>query len=203
MMNHLNVKRGPLAVAIAGVVAMPLAQATVHTKTDMNQVVGANETVYNIGGMAGTYLSNSTYNLSSGIDYVVRLDSSLGSVTVTSIAAGTLIGPASVYGNGTRVMERKNQQDATGPGSGLYGLSIYTGTDWNYGWVDVSVAGTGVNEAFSVTLNGYGWDDSGAAILAGPVSAVPEPETLGMWALGGMVMLGAARRRRRASAPSV
>ena len=88
----------------------------------------------------------------------------------------------------------------------LFGFQFLdNGGQTDFGWLDLSISNLSTQMAYGFTLNGFGWDDSGAAVAAGaaasvPVavvpdgSAVPEPGTLMLLAVGA---LGMARYRRR------
>lgn len=88
----------------------------------------------------------------------------------------------------------------------LFGFQFLDdGGQTDFGWLDLSISNPSTQMAYGFTLNGFGWDDSGAAVAAGAaasvaeaivpdVSAVPEPGTLMLLAVGA---LGMARYRRR------
>lgn len=64
----------------------------------------------------------------------------------------------------------------------------------DYGWLDLSVADPGTSYPYQFTLNGYGWDNTGASVQAGAVATVPEPSNLLLMATG---VLGIALYRRK------
>jgi hypothetical protein len=77
--------------------------------------------------------------------------------------------------------------------TGYLGLTIpdpLVSGQQDYGWAEISV-----NLSAEITLDGFAYDDSGAAILAGEV---PEPTSVGMIVLSGAVLAFLARRSRKA-----
>lgn len=82
------------------------------------------------------------------------------------------------------------------PGLGLIGFRFDIGSGFQYGWARVIMEGAPVN-IFTVDEYAYATNSSDQ-VFAG-VSAVPEPGSLGMLALGA-VGLAAVRKRRKALA---
>ncbi len=66
-----------------------------------------------------------------------------------------------------------------------------------YGWMNVTASGIDTLSTVSFTLNEWAYDNTGASIRVGQVSAVPEPSTYAM-AIAGLACGGwqAFRRRR-------
>ncbi len=145
------------------------------------------------------------------------------------LASGSLIGPSGSFGsagNG-RFFVRGNTNGAPG-GTSTYvlgnfadgeiaflGLQLGSG---NFGWIRLRMDDLGANQPLAnfappdtpvqdgsgfldrVTVIDWAFDDSGAAIRAGQIQAVPEPSPLALLAAGA-VGLGALRRRaQRATA---
>ena len=78
------------------------------------------------------------------------------------------------------------------PGQGLIGVRFNTN---QFGWVRVNMDGNPLN---SFTVVDYAYADKGESIFAGQITAVPEPSSLCLLALGSVGIL--AWRRRRAAA---
>ena len=85
----------------------------------------------------------------------------------------------------------------------LVPFQFSSGQQTQYGWIDVSILdqppATVATSEYSVTLNGYGYDNTGAAVAAGAAaftSPVPEPSSLLMLA-SGLAGIAAYRRKGR------
>jgi hypothetical protein len=208
---------GTLATVLAGAtaaMAASSANATIVSDTTPFSVGSSTP----VGSMTGVTIESSRVastdknNVQRFADSV-QIFSGTGGVTGSTLAAGTLIGPSSsflaqanigthqptyVYSFGQMYVNH----NSTGSGSGLYGVQFDNGAGARYGWLDVAITNNGINNPFSATVNGYGYENSGAAIAAGALAAapVPEPETLSMMALGLMGIAAARRRQRTAQA---
>lgn len=66
-----------------------------------------------------------------------------------------------------------------------------------YGWMNVTASGINTLSTVTFTLNEWAYDNTGASIKVGQVSAVPEPSTCAM-ALAGLACGGYSLFRRRA-----
>lgn len=87
-------------------------------------------------------------------------------------------------------------------GSNAYLGLIFTSSSEQYtGWAQINVDVNGSFAAESATLVDYAYDTTpGESIAAGQTTAIPEPSSLALFALGGGALL-ALLRRRRAGAP--
>jgi hypothetical protein len=65
-----------------------------------------------------------------------------------------------------------------------------------YGWMNVTASGINTLSTVTFTLNEWAYDNTGASIRVGQVSAVPEPSTCAM-ALAGLACGGSVVFRRR------
>lgn len=88
----------------------------------------------------------------------------------------------------------------------LVPFSFLSGTETDFGWLDLSISNSGTRQPYTVVLNGYGYDDSGSPVSAGaaaavtpppppPIRSVPEPGSLLLLATG-VLGLAAYRRER-------
>ena len=113
-----------------------------------------------------------------------------------ALAAGTVIGPASIYGS-TYDTTLANQGDGSGNFAvdNIDGNPQYDGVRFQlaaagpefYGWIGVDITNS---TDLTGRVTGFAYEDSGGAITAG---AVPEPAGLALLATGAAFLLG--RRR--------
>lgn len=94
------------------------------------------------------------------------------------------------YGNGFGGSQFLN------PGVGFIGFSFNTGAGTQYGWARVNMQGSPGN---AFTLVDYAFGDPGVMIRAGQ-TAVPEPGSLGLLAVGAAGLVAWRRRRKVAVA---
>ena len=88
--------------------------------------------------------------------------------------------------------------NATGPVTGFMG---FTFGGFN-GWMELSLAADTLGIPVSITVKGWAYDNTGAPIPAGAISAVPEPGTASIAGLA-MLAAGAVGLRRRREMKSV
>jgi len=82
------------------------------------------------------------------------------------------------------------------PDSGVLGLEQTSGNTTLYGWADITV-----NADYTITLQAFGYDDSGAAVTAlPPIPPTPEPASIILLALGAAGIAAWRRKKTRASA---
>jgi hypothetical protein len=84
--------------------------------------------------------------------------------------------------------------------SGYFGFSINpSGSLPLYGWGELVRSATGTD---TITLTRYAYEDSGAAILTGAVTAVPEPESYAVLGGTGLLVMAGIRRWRQRATPA-
>ncbi len=157
----------------------------------LNLVTGATGTASFAGYDVNPYFSGTATPASTLFRMLLpSTGGAVGSGTViSSLAAGTLISSASTFISGAL-----NANAATS-GINYFGIKFLnesTGVT-NYGYLAVQqMANPPI--AGSVQILSYSYDNTGAGIT---VTAVPEPSTA-LMLLGGMLAVGALRRRRTA-----
>jgi hypothetical protein len=141
---------------------------------------------FNLGGSKGTLAPD----VQSGMPMYLSAGNAL--------QAGSIVGPdqAFLYYDGPT-----DDSDVTAAtlssGESYYGFSFTDGST-NYGWLKVSF------ESTTVSVLGWAYDTSGAAIAVGSTSAIPEASTttLSMGAAALLAGSAAAWRRRKTRLPA-
>jgi hypothetical protein len=122
-------------------------------------------------------------------NYVSNLAQDIQLSTLTSWIDGTADGTMAFNAGYT------NSQFAD-PGPALLGLRFDNGSGFAYGWIRVEMNGNPLN---SFTIVDTAYADPGEALAAGQISAVPEPGSLGILALGAVGTVAWRRHRKQAA----
>lgn len=163
---------------------------------------GAN--LFNVDGVGldDIALGTGNYGVSFGRDMGLQGGTLGGMIFTSEDTAGLYYTEAFTGGDvidGTAVQSQVNYGSRTlsfGSFGGSGGFLGFKTSDGNFGWMDLTLSEVGSGDTRKIiTINGWAYDDSGAAILAGNV---PEPNTLALLAAGSVGIL--ARRRRKQAA---
>lgn len=192
-----------LAGGAAALVAAPASASIVSDDTPIN--VGSTP-IYFGDGAATLYIHNqinddalagknntSWFEISTG-------NQSVDGVTSSRLTAGTIVGPLTSFQPSTYIANSSTKGGAgeTGVGAGIYGVKFDNDAGARYGWLDVAFSVGGYGVPYDARINSWGYEDTGAQIAAGALTAVPTPGTLPMMALG-LIGLAASRRRQRSA----
>jgi hypothetical protein len=187
--SYRPVAKLPMAIAaIAAMSSIPAAAGVIKV-TGLNVNVAAG-TQYNLDvnqdGSTDVSVANSFY---AGVYATVT------GVRTTdhTVAPGTLIGPGPKYYDSwfPAQLDYSNQGYLSQPviGDGvLLPFSFMANSVTDYGWLDLTITNPNtsadpVRFPYEVTLNGYGYDNTGASVVA-TSAAVPEPSSLLLLAAG-------------------
>lgn len=202
----------PVALAaLAAITAVP-AGAAVITVSGLNANVAAGSD-YDIDtdhdGNWNIKISNRYSSLAGTANVQVT------GTTGRAVAAGTLIGPLVQVNAGDPkyypYSVDLDRSSATSQVDNVIGDNVYvpisftTNAVAKFGWLDLSIhnpnlPGAPVTAAYQVTVNGYGYDNTGAAVIAGATAtSVPEPSSLLLLAAG-FAGFSAMRRKVRGAA---
>jgi len=115
------------------------------------------------------------------------------------IAFGSLIGPETTFYPITEESGRTTTSGVMLPGgASYYGFSFIDGSTTNYGWMHLSYVSKTVN------VLGWAYDTTGAPVIAGSITPIPEVSTTAL-STGAFALLAgsaAAWRRRRTKIPA-
>lgn len=78
--------------------------------------------------------------------------------------------------------------------SGIAGFRFDIGNGTQFGWVRVTATGDAPVNSF--VIEEYAFGDAGEAIVAGQITAVPEPTSLDLLALGAIGVMASRRRKK-------
>lgn len=184
---------GPAAVTLGGSVMTDTLQAEDFTLASSTNITAI--TFWNLQLVTGDYLGSITYQLTSGSPTGTVVAS--GSVAPTRTAAGTVLG-YSQFQNDLPV-------SVLGLAAGTYWLSLHDGpvastayADFYWSWADLNATNTPTTRGLELGLaplaTAWTTNEAEHAFQITGVSAVPEPATALLAALGIGVVLSARRR---------
>jgi hypothetical protein len=190
--------------ALAGVsLAFPLAaHATIITYT------GPPITETATGSTDGTdTIFGITFDASNTNDDVTVSGSGFaGYIGPTALAPGTTIGPGDTFSTSSGILTAKAGPCFCYIGDWSDGDTHYLGVKFDvsgtpeYGWVQLSAAAPFIplEDSSTFTIDAYAYNNSGGSITI-PGSAVPEPSSLALSALGAIGLAVLRARRKRSS----
>ena len=203
----------------------PVAQASIiYTPENVYLAPDDSATIPLAAGNSLTLLDFHTFDPISGgwarqnavfASGMVAIDFSAGSkshgIPTAVFGPGERIGPGAVFNPTAVLMATRSwpsvvEREGYFYGHGYLGLQLDINGQMHYGWAAATVGWTHLggwssdpwfgNQGFTVNLTGYAYNTvPGQPIEAGQTSAVPEPGTLGLLALGSLG-LGYWRRRK-------
>ena len=161
--------------------------------------------VTGVSGSSGTTVTGwdiNPYNNNAGLTFygaatpsgVMATGTPGTGAVATALAAGTVISSAGQF-NQFQTLGTSFQ----GGGSNYLGFRFQnevTGAQ-NYGWLLISSTAT---TGFPAAILGYAYENTGASIMAGQTTAVPEPSTYAMFGLAFACAAGLSAWRRRQAA---
>jgi hypothetical protein len=219
--NHprLEKKIAAYAIASAAVLAAPAAAHASVVYTAVNQTVDGTTTgatyTFDPGGLSSDDITLEAIlgvpSVPAGTENDVDVSAGAGAGIVetfeppfetyaTALSGGSAIGSASNFGTGGKLASNAGfgpfEPQWPTNGSDAY-LGFYftdSSNDTHYGWAEISAVAGATSDSF--TLVGYAYQTTAGVTIDTP-SAVPEPSSLALIALGaaGLVVL----RRRRAA----
>jgi hypothetical protein len=197
--SHLAVSAlGPVALGVALASADTASAQVIVTSSDPPSSVTTSGSSATLPFHIGTLGTGDPFTLTAKpLNYpgpgsqpagTLSANSSSGFAIAGPFSAGTLIDGSTTFSNPTFGI-------TLNPGTNYFGFS-FTDSSTRYGWISSSFSTDGTNS--TVTLNGWGYENTGAGILAGQTSAIPEPANV---AAGLALLAGSAamwHRRRQA-----
>jgi hypothetical protein len=197
-MNFLPVRLGLSAAALVGGLAMATHASAVVIKTTtpisipqtidgiyINLVTGATSLTPITG------FDIDPYATATGLGFYFAGDATNGGViSGTAYVDLAVVGPASTFSQSAQTAAAVNFQTAGTHVLGVRFLNEGTGAT-NYGYLTFQISG---GAGFPASLVTWSYENSGAAITVS--SPVPEPASAWMLLAGGLMLAGAAARRR-------
>ncbi len=180
--------------------AFPLAaHATIITYTGppITETAGATDGTDTIFGI--TFDASDTHN-----DVTVSTSGSAGFIGPTALGGGYTIGPGDTFLTGSGALTAKvgfcpdcYAGDWSDGAAHYLGVTFGVSGTPEYGWVQLSADAGSIISNSAFTIDAYAYNNSGGPINV-PGSAVPEPSSLALSALGA-IGLAVLRARRKLS----
>ena len=188
------VSSGPLNISVPVSVSgiyIDLADFTTYTSLSAAQTAeGTAAPILNIWGTSNTF--SYLYPSASTVNRFVGTGTS-----PSELAAGATIDSTSTYTT-SRASGALTPNPWTAGTTGYLGFRFTNGATTEYGWAQIT-AQAPPTAANPTKILGLAYENTGAGILAGQTSAVPEPGTVGALAFGAVGAGVMAWRRRKAA----
>jgi len=155
-------------------------------------------------GYASESVGLSFYGVVAGVPVSSAFSAASGQPDLLGV--GSPIGPSSTWSSKATTSPFV-LSDSSGTGN-FHGASGYLGvqffsdaaTQTHYGWVYLTASEDIANLTSSVTVSGWGYEDTADTAIDAGATAVPEPSSMALFALGA-AGIGAVLRRRRSVRP--
>jgi PEP-CTERM motif len=217
--GNLEHKLAAYALAGGAVVAATAGEAKAGLiTTDVNQTIGTGagqNTTYDLTIGGTTILEFSTSSDAVSYAQILVTPSSTSSIVApvndiyaTNLAAGAMVSASSSFGGNNQLkilstyfsMGGQNNGNFANVSSGYLGFSFADPTvasQTDYGYVALSNSFGTTAPSATLTIDSFTYDNTGAAVIVG-TTAVPEPASLTMLAMGAAgVGVYLARRRKK------